>query len=88
MGRLIGSMLNPVVIVITLGIFFGLRKYPYLLRLVASLGAVAVAGLALYSLDHFLTYDEKARGLMFGILSAAAWFGIFAGIDLYRKRGL
>jgi drug/metabolite transporter (DMT)-like permease len=79
-------MLNPVVIVITLGIFFWLRQFPYMLRLIAALGAVAVAGLALYSFDHYLTNDEKVRGLMFGLLAAVVWFAIAAGVDIVRKR--
>lgn len=86
MGYLLGSMLNPVVIVITLGSFLWLREYPYRLRLVVALGAVAVAGIALYSLDRYLTNDEKARGLMFGLLSTAVWFAIFAGTATIRKR--
>jgi hypothetical protein len=86
MGYLLGSMLNPVVIVITLGSFVWLRKYPYGIRLVAALGAVAVAGIVLYSFDHYLTSDAKARGLMFGLLSAAVWFAIFASVAAVRKR--
>jgi drug/metabolite transporter (DMT)-like permease len=86
MGYLLGSMLNPVVIVITLGSFVWLRKHPYGLRLVAALGTVAVAGIVLYSFDHYLTNDAKVRGLMFGLLSTAVWFAIFASASMLRRR--
>jgi len=86
MGYLLGSMLNPVVIVITLVSFVWLRKYPYGIRFFAALGAVAVAGIAIYSFDRYLPNDAKARGMMFGLLSTAVWFAIFAGADKFRKR--
>ena len=83
---MIGSMLNPVVVVITLGTFFWLRRFPHILRLGVALAAVAAAGLALYAFEHSLTSDEKARGLMFGLLAAVVWFAIAAGVDIMRKR--
>ncbi|RWP18858.1 MAG: hypothetical protein EOR00_09475 [Mesorhizobium sp.] len=85
-GRLLGSMLNPVVIAIVLAAVIIMRNRPLWAQLASALVAVLVAGLLLYSFDNFLTAAEKARGLTFGLLSALVWFGIFAGVRRLRGR--
>lgn len=78
-GRLLGSAINPVSwVIVGVSLYLTRNQHP-IVRLAVVAAATVVVGGSLYSLDTYLTFAEKVRGLSYGTLAAvviaSAWIG-------------
>jgi hypothetical protein len=83
---LFGSMINPLVIVMVFVAYFFLRTRPVWMQFGVAMAAVLVAFIVFQAFDDTQPSADKVSEIVYGLLAAAIWFGIFSGERFLRRR--